>query len=172
MKKQLAVKISLYLLAFVLANMLVVWFGSYGLIVTALFLIPFDFVMRCSFHETWSGWELLGKLGGLVLTSSVITYLINIEYLNIALASAFGFLTAQTFASIFYEMFKKKSFLFKVNGSDVIGIIADSIVFQYIAFGAFDFYVFIGQFFLKVVGGLFWYWVIFEKYKLQDKWQK
>jgi len=73
------IKISIYLLAFVLSNFIVLWFGPTGLIFTALFLIPFDFVMRCIFHETWKGIELILKMSLLVLVAGFTSYLINIE---------------------------------------------------------------------------------------------
>jgi uncharacterized PurR-regulated membrane protein YhhQ (DUF165 family) len=164
------IKISLYLIAFVLANFIILWFGPQGLIFTSLFLIPFDFVIRCMFHEQWKGKELILKLGSLVIGASVITYLINKNSLNIALGSSFGFIAAQIFAGIFYQAFIKESYFIKVNGSDFIGIIVDSIVFQIVAFNFIDIKVSAGQIILKVLGGLFWYWVIFKKLKLQNKW--
>ncbi len=164
------VKISLYLLAFIIANFIVLWFGPTGLVFTALFIIPFDFVMRCIFHEQWKGVELILKLGALVVAASSITLLINYDAKNIAIGSACGFIVAQIFAGIFYQLTIKKTYLIKVNGSDAIGILADSIVFQYVAFSFIDCRITIAQFILKLVGGFFWYWLIFVKFKLQDKW--
>lgn len=165
-----AVKISIYLLAFILANFIVLWFGATGLIFTALFLIPFDFVMRCMFHEQWKGMELVLKLGSLVVAASVATYLLNRETQNIAYGSAFGFIAAQIVAGIFYQAFIHKKFFFKVNGSDAIAILVDSIVFQLVAFNTIDTFVTGTQFALKILGGLFWYWVLFVKFKLHTKW--
>jgi queuosine precursor transporter len=167
-----AIKISVYLMAFVLANFIVIWFGEVGLIFTALFLIPFDFVMRCLFHEQWKGIELFLKLGSLVGIASILTYVINNDAKNIALASTFGFISAQMLASVFYQTYIKKSFLFKVNGSDALGVIADSIVFQVIAFGSISTSITLSQVALKIVGGVFWYYLIFHKYKLHKKWIK
>lgn len=149
-----------------LSNFIVLWYGSKGLIFTAIFLIPFDFVLRCLFHETWKGKELILKLGTLVLTASVITFIINKDALNIALASSFGFIFAQIFAGIFYQYFIKSSYLIKVNGSDAIGILVDSLVFQFIAFSVILPEITISQFLLKLTGGLFWYWIIFVKFKI------
>lgn len=162
-----AIKISIYLLAFVLANYLVIWFGQYGLIFTALFLIPFDFVMRCVFHETYKGLKLFLYLSSLVVGASVITYLINQDNFSIALGSCLGFGAAQLFASIFYQISIKKSYFIKVNGSDLIGIIIDSIVFQLIAFSSINTTISISQICMKFIGGLFWYWIIFKKLKFK-----
>jgi len=164
------VKISLYLFAFVLSNFIVLFFGAKGLIFTALFLIPFDFVMRCMFHETWKGKELILKLGALVFTASIFTFLINQDTLSIAIASSVGFISAQLFAGVFYQFFINRSYFIKVNGSDAIGILVDSLVFQLIAFSVILPEITISQFILKIIGGLFWYWIIFVKLKLQDKW--
>ena len=164
-----ALRISLYLLAFVFSNFIVLWFGNIGLIFTALFLIPFDFVIRCFFHESWKGFELIWKLGLLVLTASVITYILNRDTLNIAYASCFGYISAQLVAGIFYQIFINKSYFIKVNGSDAVGILIDSIIFQLVAFSFISVEITISQFLLKLTGGFFWYWVFFVKYKLQDK---
>lgn len=161
-----AIKISVYLLAFILANFIVVWFGSNGLIFTALFLIPFDFVMRCLFHEQWKGKELVFKLGMLVLSASIITYIINRDSFNIALGSSIAFISAQIVAGLFYQLNIKKSLFVKVNGSDAIGILVDSLIFQIIAFGVINNGITITQFALKIIGGLFWYWIIFVKLKI------
>jgi uncharacterized PurR-regulated membrane protein YhhQ (DUF165 family) len=163
-------KIIIYLAAFVLANLIVLWYGKYGLIFTALFLIPFDFVMRCLFHEKWKGKELILKLGGLIIVASVLTYFINSGSKNIAIASAVGFISAQIIAGIFYQLTIKKSYFIKVNGSDFFGIIVDSLLFQLIAFSIIDLNITISQTILKIIGGLFWYWLFFVKLKLQEKW--
>lgn len=164
------IKVSLYLAAFVFANFIVLWFGKYGLIFTALFLIPFDFVIRCLFHEQWKGAELILKLGALVITASALTYVINSDTQNIAIGSAFGFIIAQVVAGIFYQAMIKKSYFIKVNGSDFIGIIFDSIAFQLIAFSEIDTSITLSQTALKILGGLFWYWLFFVKLKLHKKW--
>lgn len=163
------IKIILYLTAFIIANFLVLYFGKYGLLLSSLFLIPFDFVMRCFFHETWKGKELILKLGLIVLSASVLTYLINYNAQNIAIGSAGGFISAQIFAGIFYQLFINKSYFFKVNGSDAVGILVDSIVFQLLAFGSLNIYIMLSQFILKIIGGLFWYWILFVKFNFQSK---
>jgi uncharacterized PurR-regulated membrane protein YhhQ (DUF165 family) len=169
MKRSLVLKISLYLGAFVLANFIVLWFGPKGLIITALLLIPFDFVVRCLFHETWKGMELIFKLGALVAFSGLLTYLINSQAQNIALASVIGYTTAQVGAGVFYQFFIRSPYWVKVNGSDLVGIIIDSIIFQLVAFNDVDPWITFSQTGLKMVGGVFWYWVIFVKLKWNNE---
>jgi len=169
MNNMLGVKISIYLMAFILANYIVIWYGPTGLIFTALFLVPFDFVMRCVFHETMKGFKLFLFMAFLVSLASLVTYYINQDSMNIALGSVFGFSCAQLFAGIFYQFFIKKSYFIKVNGSDFIGIIVDSIVFQLVAFNSIDSGITISQILMKVLGGLFWYWIFFKVIKIQNK---
>lgn len=161
------IKISVYLLAFVLANYLVIWFGSVGLIFTALFLIPFDFVMRCIFHENYKGFTLILFMSFLVSIASMITYQINQDHINIAKGSAIAFILAQIGAGLFYQLTIKKRLFIKVNGSDFIGIMIDSTVFQIVAFGVISPYITAGQIAMKVAGGLFWYWLLFVKFKMK-----
>jgi len=113
--------------------------------------------------------ELFLKLGALVLIASALTYVINRDSLNIALGSACGFIAAQIAAGIFYQLTIKRNFFIKVNGSDAVGILVDSIIFQVVAFEIIIPSITLSQFLLKIIGGLFWYWVIFVKLKLQEK---
>lgn len=159
-------KIVLYCSAFIVANLIVFYLGPYGLIISSLLLIPFDFVMRCYFHEKWSGFELILNLGFMVLFSAGATYILNPAAENIAIGSVCGFIAAQIFAGLFYQKFKWETFFVKVNGSDLIAIISDSIIFQLVAFGLINWKVTAGQILMKAIGGLFWYWIIFVKLKL------
>tara|TARA_R110000737_G_scaffold21498_1_gene39966 strand:+ start:1610 stop:1957 length:348 start_codon:yes stop_codon:yes gene_type:complete len=113
--------------------------------------------------------ELFLKLGALVLIASALTYVINRDSLNIALGSACGFIAAQIAAGIFYQLTIKRNFFIKVNGSDAVGILVDSIIFQVVAFEIIIPSITLSQFLLKIVGGFFWYWIIFVKLKLQEK---
>jgi hypothetical protein len=159
----LALKISLYLFAIIISNFVVHWMGSQGLIFTALFLIPFDYVMRCYFHEKWSGKELILKLGSITILGSLLTFAFNQDTLNIAIGSSVSFFSAQIMAGLFYRINLKRSYFVKVNGSDLIAIIVDSLIFQMIAFQNIDLDIFYSQVFLKFIGGLFWYSILFRK---------
>ena len=161
-----AIRISLYILVLILSNYIVFYFGQIGLLITASLLIPFDFVIRCYFHEKWKGKKLIRNLFILIFTASFLTFLLNKETLSISIASSCGFITAQIAAGITYQLLIKKRYLYKVNGSDLIGITFDSLIFQLIAFGIINPYISISQIFLKFFGGLFWYWIIFVKIKL------
>lgn len=158
-------KISLYLLAIILSNFSVLWFGRSGIIFASLFLMPFDYAMRCYFHEKWKGNGLVAKIGAITLIGGAITFLINKDTQVIAIASSGSFLVSQMLASLFYRMNIDRGYFLKVNGSDLVAILADSIIFQMIAFGNLDKDIFLAQIILKAIGGLFWYGIFFSKGK-------
>jgi uncharacterized PurR-regulated membrane protein YhhQ (DUF165 family) len=159
-----------YILAIISANFIALYIGQKGLIITAFLLVPFDFTLRSYFHETWKNNKLLINLSILIITASGITYFLNQNTINIAIGSSVAFLLSNIFASIYYQININKSFFNKVNISDFVGIIIDSFIFQLIAFNNISTSVMSAQILIKILGGLFWYWVIFKKIKLQDKW--
>jgi len=169
MNRWLQLVIFLYLSSIVCANLLVKYLGAYGLWFSSFFLIPFDFVTRCLLHEKWNGLKLILRLFAITSIACGLTYALNVDAKLIAFASISGFTSAQLVAGIFYQFSKKKSWFFKVNMSDLVAIIADSIVFQIVAFGHEDWTVTSGQVAIKFTGGLLWYYILFKKFKLQNK---
>lgn len=160
----------LFLSAFVAANLIVKHFGAQGLLISSFLLIPFDFVCRCLIHEKLSGKRLFLTLSALTLAAAVITYIINRDALNIALGSIAGFTAAQIMAGYFYQQVKQSgSWFFKVNISDLIAIVFDSIAFQLVAFSVFSPLVMGGQVIIKFAGGLLWFFIIFKWLKLHNK---
>lgn len=155
-------RIILYLTATVMANLLVTHYGIPGLLLSSTLLIPFDFVLRCYFHERWKGIHLVLRLGVLISSGCLATYLINKNAQYVAIGSIAGFAVANIVAGFFYQATIKRSTFIKVNGSDALGVIVDSVVFQMIAFGQFSIMIMLGQSVIKVLGGLFWYYVLFR----------
>lgn len=156
-----------FLITLTASNLLVKHYGAPGLWISSFALIPFDFVARCIIHERYSGAKLFLALFSLTLCAALVTLLINWDAKNIALASICGFLSAQLAAGIFYQRFKQRSsWFFKVNISDLIAIVADSIVFQFVAFNLFDWHITAGQIVIKFAGGLLWYWILFKKLEI------
>jgi uncharacterized PurR-regulated membrane protein YhhQ (DUF165 family) len=152
--------------------LLIQHFGAYALWVSSFFLIPFDFVTRCIFHEKWSGEELVSKMFLITFLACGITYGINKESENIALASVSGFTAAQVISGIVYQLNRRKHMFLKVNLSDLFAIIFDSIVFQYIAFGSINPYITFGQIAVKFSGGLLWYYILFKRLRIHEKFIK
>lgn len=81
-----------------------------------------------------------------------------------------GFMSAGIVASIFYQFNLNKKFWYKVNGSDLFGIMTDSFLFQVMAFGHFSWFIMINQTLIKFVGGLMWYYILFYRMKIYQKW--
>lgn len=159
--------VPVYLAAFVAANLLVKHCGAPGLLVSSFVLIPFDFVCRCIFHETWKGKRLVLNLLLLTAAAGLVTFLINKEAANIAAASFAGFAVAQLGAGLYYQANKKQNWFRKVNVSDAIGIVLDSIVFQLVAFATINPYITAGQVVVKLLGGLLWFFILFRIFKIQ-----
>lgn len=151
-----------YLIVMVIANIIVKEIGPTGLWISSFLLIPFDFVIRSILHERWTGKNLFKRLSLLILAAGFLTYLINSSAQNIAIASFVAFMLAQAAASIFYQIHQSKKYFYKVNGSDFLAIIVDSIAFQFIAFGEPEIYIIAGQVIIKFIGGLMWYYIIFN----------
>jgi hypothetical protein len=162
--------IIIYLLAIILSNYIAYCLGQNGLIITAFILIPFDYIIRTIFQEKWKGKNLIIRIIILIFLGGLITFIINYNTINIAIGSLSAFIIANILASIFYQLNIKKKYIYKVNISDFIAIIADSFIFQYLAFNNISLKIMISQISIKIIGGLFWYWLLFKKYKLQDKW--
>ena len=143
--------------------------GAKGLWFSSFFLIPFDFVLRSFFHEKWSKSQLIFRLFILTISAAIITVIINRSAINIALASVAGFTSAQIGAGVFYQIYKQRSWFFKVNLSDLVAIIFDSIIFQWVAFSIIAPYITLGQIVVKFSGGLLWYFILFKLCKIQNK---
>jgi hypothetical protein len=147
----------------VAANLFLKHFGPYGLWFSSFFLIPFDFICRCIFHEN----KQFKLLVALVLLAALLTVLINANALKIAFASVLGFTAAQLTAGTFYQLVINRSKFVKINGSDLVAIAFDSLVFQFVAFSFFNYKVALGQIAVKLAGGLLWYFVIFKIFKYE-----
>lgn len=159
--------VSLYFVALIASNLIVQALGPTGIWIASFFLIPFDFVCRCIFHETWKGWKLIRNLLLLTIASSAVTILLNHDAIRIAIASVCAIVGVQVVAGGAYQLFKKESYFIKVNLSDLVAVIVDSIVFQLIAFSVFDWHITAGQIVIKFAGGLLWYFILFRIIKLK-----
>jgi len=168
-KKHIPIIIFAYLITMVLGNLFVKHFGAYGLFFTSFVFIPYDFMVRCLLHENWKGKRLFIRLFSLISVAAIITYLFNKNALNIALASVTAFAVSSLCASLFYQLFIKSKYFIKVNGSDLIGIIIDSILFQTIAFSIINPFVISGQILVKFIGGILWYVLLFKIIKIKVK---
>ncbi len=150
------VLIAAYLSAIVLANLLVAWLGPSITIVNAFLFIGLDLTCRDSLHDAWGGNGLWWKMLLLLAAGSAISYLLNQQAGQIAVASMVAFGAAGAADGVVYHLLRKRSWWQRANGSNLVGAAVDSLVFPTIAFGVLLWPIVIGQFAAKVAGGLLW----------------
>lgn len=154
----------LYLLAIILANLLVTWFGPNISILNAFLFIGLDLTSRDKLHDAWSGKYFLLKMGGLIATGSFISWLLNKNSGQIALASFVAFGLAALIDTIVYYLLRNKIKIVQINGSNIISALVDSFTFPTIAFGfPLMFGIMLGQFVAKVLGGFIWSLILRKK---------
>ncbi len=147
---------ALYIAALVAANLLVAWLGPWFSPVNAFFLIGLDLSLRDKLHDAWQGKYLALKVGGLVAAAGVISFVLNPATGKIAIASITAFILAMSADSLVYQLLRKRPWLQRSNGSNLVGAGVDSIIFPTIAFGGFMLPIVLMQFAAKVGGGAVW----------------
>lgn len=156
--------IVLYLLAIVLANVTDSIFGPWMSIVNAFLFIGFNIVARDRLHERWSGKYLPHKIFALIISGSVISWALYPSAAIIGTASAVSFLVSELADTGTYAILKNRSYLVKVNGSNVVSSALDSLIFPTLAFGGLMWTIVLAQFACKVFGG-FIYSHILRRFK-------
>jgi len=154
LKKQITL-VGMYLVAIVIANLIVARFGTLAVLPVGFLLIGLDLTSRDYLHELWHK-HLWLKMALLIGCGSLLSWLLNRNAGQIALASFVAFLSAGVVDTISYHFLGKRIFLVRVNGSNVFSSFADSAIFLTIAFGAFTPALVFAQFGVKVAGGFLW----------------
>ena len=144
-----------YAVAMVAANLLVATFGPAISPINAFILIGLDLTLRDWLHVRLKTWQM----GGLILGTGALTYLLNPAAGMIAVASAVSFLVA---ALVDWAIFVKTtgSWIKRANVSNTAGAAVDSLLFPTIAFGALMPEIIAYQFAAKVCGGAVWSYVL------------
>lgn len=155
--------VGMYLAAIVGANLLVAAFVPAITIVNAFVFIAFDLTSRDKLHEAWHHNGLIWKMATLIASGSVLSYVLNASAGPIALASFVAFGVSAVLDTIVYAWLGQRSYLVKVNGSNIVSAAADSIIFPTMAFGGFLPWIVVGQFAAKVLGGAIWGYVLNSK---------
>lgn len=146
----------LYLVAIVVANLTVAAFGPQVVIVNASALVGLDLTLRDRLHDAWHDDHLALRMCGLIAAGGVISFILNRDAAQIALASTVAFVAASAADALVYRLLERRPRLARVNGSNVVGAAVDSLLFPTIAFGAVLPVIVIGQFAAKVAGGFMW----------------
>ena len=144
--------ISIYLISIVAANLAVNHFGPGASIIIAFVFIGLDLSLRDYLHDIF-GERLIVKMGALILSGSAITVALNLDAMQIAIASAVAFGLSAIADSFVFQFLKPRKFLIKSNVSNIAGSAVDSIVFPTIAFGALMPKIVLAQFAAKLLGG-------------------
>lgn len=154
------VYVILYLVAIVLANLSVVYFGVNAVIINAFLFIGLDLTARDKLHDAWQNNGLIWKMGLLIVSGSFLSWLLNHNVGQIAIASMLAFAAAALVDSVVYQLLHNYPKWLKINGSNIPSALVDSLVFPTIAFGSFLWPIVLGQFVAKVLGGFIWSFVL------------
>ena len=154
----LTAAVLIYAAAMTLANLSVAAWGPWVSPINAFVLIGLDLALRDWLHVRLRAWQM----GALIACTGLLTYALNPASGMIAVASACAFSAAAlvdwaTFARL------RGSWLFRANGSNVVGAAVDSLIFPTLAFGALMPHIVAMQFVAKVAGGAIWAAVISKK---------
>jgi len=155
--------ILIFLLAIVLANLSVAYFGPVSTPFNAFILIGLDLSLRDHIHEKWHGNNLGLKMLGLICAGAAITYLLNRGAGMICVGSVVAFAGALIVDALIYQKLFHKSRMVKMNGSNIGSSLTDSVLFPTIAFGVFMPWIILFQFLAKVGGGALWAWILTRK---------
>lgn len=149
--------ISLYLIAIIAANLLVARFGPGIAVLNAFLFIGLDLTTRDHLHEAWKGRGLAWKMGLLIGAGSVLSWLLNRDAGQIAVASFVAFACAGIADALVYHLLGNKARMLKINGSNVVSAGVDSFAFPALAFGfPLRWDIMLGQWGMKIVGGFVW----------------
>jgi queuosine precursor transporter len=150
------IAVAVFVGSIVAANLLVAHFGPWFSPINAFVLIGLDLSLRDWLHDKWR--HELWRVGALIATAGVISYVLNPAAGRIAVASTAAFTIAATVDALVYHRLIDARWLVRSNGSNVGGAAADSIAFPLIAFGWFPGLpaIIALQFAAKVAGGAVW----------------
>jgi uncharacterized PurR-regulated membrane protein YhhQ (DUF165 family) len=145
-----------YLASVVIANLVITEWGPRATLLTAFLLIGLDLTSRDALHEAWRKENLLVKMTLLIFSGSLISYLLNRDAGAIALASFIAFAAAGLVDALSYHLLRDRIWLIKVNGSNLLSAMVDSLIFPTLAFGILMPDIIAGQLLAKVAGGFVW----------------
>lgn len=152
--------IALYLVAIVAANLIVTWLGAWITPITAFLFIGLDITARDRLHDAWSNKGIVWKMGVLIATGSILSWVLNRNAGQIALASFVAFAVSGAIDALVYQLVKADK-LRRVNWSNLASAAVDSVLFPAIAFGwPPSMEIVYGQATAKIAGGLFWSLII------------
>lgn len=148
--------VALYIFAVAAANLSVTLFGPPSVYINAFLFIGLTLTTRDRLHELWKGKHLFLKMGAIILTGALLSWLINQDAGRIAVASVVAFIAAEAVDTVVFHLLRNRPWMIRANGSNLPSALVDSLVFPAIAFGGFLPVIVAGQFAAKVLGGFIW----------------
>ena len=147
-----------------LANLSVTWFGPWIAPLNALLFIGFDLTARDTLHEAWSHRHLWRKMLALIAAGSILSYLINRNSQQVAIASFAAFLVAGLVDTIVYGILADGPRRARANASNLFSAAFDTLIFSILAFSeppppsALAL-----QYTAKAFGGFLWSFILVRK---------
>lgn len=143
------------------ANLIVAWMGAWITPYTAFVFIGLDLTAKDKLQDKWTRHGLVWRMGLLILTGSVLSWLLNRQAGRIALASFVAFAVSSAIDTVIYAIVRGDRWR-RVGWSNLGGAVSDSLIFPAVAFGwPPDSAIVYGQMAAKVAGGMFWSLVLF-----------
>lgn len=96
----------------------------------------------------------------LIGAGSLLSWFLNRNAGQIAIASFVAFGLAAITDTVVFHTLRNKTYMLRVNGSNIPSALVDSLVFPTLAFGGFLPVIVLGQFAAKVFGGFVWSLII------------
>lgn len=159
----------LYLIAIVAANLTTAHFSrvapdstAHVTTITAFVFISLDLTTRDKLHDAWRGRRLFFKMALLIGAGSVLSWMLNRNAGQIALASFVAFAVSATVDALVYHYVRGDQFE-RVNWSNLASAAVDSVLFPALAFGwPPSAEIVYGQSTAKVAGGLIWSLILYR----------
>jgi len=159
--------IGMYLAAIVIANLTVAYFGPSVVIANAFVLIALDLTARDKLHELWHGQHLVRNMALLIACGSILSAALDYAALPVALASFAAFALSETADTFVYARLEARGWYWKVNGSNVVSALIDSVVFLSLLAALTDRLPWslvpllaFGQWGAKTIGGAIWAYIL------------
>lgn len=148
-----AIFVGVWLAAITAANLSSAHWGPEASVYNAFALIGLTLVIRDRLHDIWRE-HRVPKMAALIVTGSVLAWLVVPDAGRIGLASGIAFLCSETVDALVYGLVHRWPWLERSNTSNFFGAAVDSLVFPTLAFGGLLWSITVGQFTAKVAGAL------------------
>lgn len=153
--------VTLFVTAMAAANLGIALIGPWFLPVTAFVSVGIVLVSRDYLHDVWRDrragfWP---RMIGMIAAAGLLSYLVNDAALPIAVASVCALTGSALVETVTFQMVFERRWMVRSNFSNLMGALADSIIFPIVAFG-FGFegllLLILTQTATKTAGGFFW----------------